>query len=207
MAVMTFADWLARSPLVAILRGVKPDEVEGIAEALETSSIAIVEVPLNSPDPLDSIARLSRNFGSRLLIGAGTVMTPDQVAQIAAAGGKLIVTPHADVAVTRAAKQHGLLAVPGFFTPTEAFALIAAGADALKLFPAEGSRPQVLRAMRAVLPPGTAVLPVGGVDASNIPAWRDAGAAGFGIGSAIYKPGDTPAVVADKAKRLVAATA
>lgn len=207
MAVMTFADWLARSPLVAILRGVKPDEVEGIAEALETSSIAIVEVPLNSPDPLDSIARLSRNFGSRLLIGAGTVMTPDQVAQIAAAGGKLIVTPHADVAVTRAAKQHGLLAVPGFFTPTEAFALIAAGADALKLFPAEGSRPQVLRAMRAVLPPGTAVLPVGGVDASNIPAWRDAGAAGFGIGSAIYKPGDTPAVVANKAKRLVAATA
>lgn len=204
---LTFAGWLARSPLVAILRGVKPDEVEAIAEALETSGIAIIEVPLNSPEPLDSIARLARNFGSRLLIGAGTVMTADQVAQIAAAGGRLIVTPHADVAVTRAAKQHGLFAVPGFFTPTEAFALLAARADALKLFPAEAARPEVLRAMRAVLPAGTAVLPVGGIDASNIPAWRNAGAAGFGIGSAIYKPGDTPAVVADKAKRLVAATA
>jgi 2-dehydro-3-deoxyphosphogalactonate aldolase len=207
VAVNTFTDWLAKSPLVAILRGVKPDEVEAITEALETSGIAIVEVPLNSPDPLDSIARLAKNFGSRLLIGAGTVMTPDQVAQIAAAGGKLIVTPHADVAVTRAAKQHGLLAVPGFFTPTEAFALLAAGADALKLFPAEGASPQVLRAVRAVLPAGTAVLPVGGIDASNMTEWHVAGAAGYGIGSAIYKPGDTPAVVADKARRLIAALA
>jgi len=204
---MIFSDWLKRSSLVAILRGVKPDEVEAIGEALETSGIAIIEVPLNSPDPLDSIARLSRKFGARLLIGAGTVMTADQVAQIAAAGGRLIVTPHADVAVTKAAKQHGLFAVPGFFTPTEAFSLLAAGADALKLFPAEAARPEVLRAMRAVLPAGTAVLPVGGIDASNIAAWRDAGAAGFGIGSAIYKPGDTAATVADKARRLMAATA
>ena len=204
---MIFSDWLKRSSLVAILRGVKPDEVEAIGEALETSGIAIIEVPLNSPDPLDSIARLSRKFGARLLIGAGTVMTADQVAQIAAAGGRLIVTPHADVAVTKAAKQHGLFAVPGFFTPTEAFSLLAAGADALKLFPAEAARPEVLRAMRAVLPAGTAVLPVGGIDASNIAAWRDAGAAGFGIGSAIYKPGDTAAMVADKARRLMAATA
>ena len=206
MAV-TFKDWLARSPLVAILRGVKPDEVEGIAAALEEAGIAIIEVPLNSPNPLDSIARLAKNFGSRLLIGAGTVMSAEQVAQIAAIGGKLIVTPHADVAVTRAAKQHGLFAVPGFFTPTEAFALLAAGADALKLFPAEGSRPEVLRAIRAVLPPETLVLPVGGVEAANIAAWRTAGAAGYGIGSAVYKPGDTAAVVADKARRLVAATA
>lgn len=204
---MTFTGWLKRSPLVAILRGVRPDEVEGIAAALEASGIAIIEVPLNSPDPLDSIARLARSFGSRLLIGAGTVMTEGQVSQVAAAGGKLIVTPHADVAVTRAAKQQGLFAVPGFFTPTEAFALLAAGADALKLFPAEGTRPEVLRAMRAVLPAGTAVLPVGGIDASNMTAWHVSGAAGFGIGSAIYKPGDTPAVVADKAKRLVAAVA
>lgn len=206
MAV-TFKDWLARSPLVAVLRGVKPHEVEGIAAALEQSGIAIVEVPLNSPDPLDSIARLAKNFGSRLLIGAGTVMSPEQVAQIAAVGGKLIVTPHADVAVTRAAKQHGMLAVPGFFTPTEAFALLAAGADALKLFPAEGARPEVLRAIRAVLPPETSVLPVGGVDSANIAAWHAAGAAGYGIGSAIYRPGDTAAVVAEKAKRLVAAVA
>jgi 2-dehydro-3-deoxyphosphogalactonate aldolase len=205
MAVKTFVDWLALSPLVAILRGVKPGEVEAIAAALEDNGVAIVEVPLNSPDPLDSIARLARSFGSRLLIGAGTVMTAQQVGDIAKAGGRLIVTPHADVAVTRAAKQHGMLAVPGFFTPTEAFALLAAGADALKLFPAEGTRPEVLRAMRAVLPPGTAVLPVGGMDAFNMAAWHAAGAAGFGIGSAIYKPGDTAAVVADKAKRLVSA--
>lgn len=207
MAVVTFADWLKRSPLVAILRGVKPDEVEAVAAALEACGIAIVEVPLNSPAPLDSIARLARNFGDRLLIGAGTVMTPDQVAQIADAGGKLIVTPHADVAVTRAAKQHGLFAVPGFFTPTEAFALLAAGADALKLFPAEGARPAVLRAIRAVLPPGTLVLPVGGIDATNMTEWHVSGAAGFGIGSAIYKPGDTAAAVADKARRLLTATA
>ena len=203
---IAFADWLKRSPLVAILRGVKPDEVETIASALEASGILIVEVPLNSPAPLDSIGRLARRFGDRLLIGAGTVMSPGQVAEIAAVGGRLIVTPHADVAVTRAAKEHGLIAVPGFFTPTEAFALLAAGADALKLFPAEGTRPEVLRAMRAVLPPGTAVLPVGGIDAANMAAWRGAGAAGFGIGSAIYKPGDTAAAVAEKAKRLTAAT-
>ncbi len=204
---LKFTDWLARSPLVAILRGVKPDEVEAIGEALAASGIAIVEVPLNSPDPLESIAKLARAFGSKMLIGAGTVMTSAQVEQIAAAGGRLIVTPHADVAVTRAAKQHGVLAVPGFFTPTEAFALLAAGADALKLFPAEAARPEVLRAMRAVLPAGTAVLPVGGIDASNMAAWRAAGASGFGIGSAIYKPGDTAAVVADKARRLTAAIA
>jgi 2-dehydro-3-deoxyphosphogalactonate aldolase len=199
------APWLARCPLVAILRGVKPGEVEAIAAVLEGSGIAIVEVPLNSPQPFDSIARLARVFGDRLLIGAGTVMTANQVAQIAAAGGRLIVTPHADPAVTRAAKQHGLLAVPGFFTPAEAFAMLAAGADALKLFPAEGASPAVLRALRAVLPPGTAVLPVGGIDAGNIAAWRAAGAAGFGIGSAIYRPGDTPAVVAAKARTLLAA--
>ena len=202
-----FSDWLARSPLVAILRGVKPDEVEAIAAALEENGVSIVEVPLNSPDPLNSVARLARGFGDRMLIGAGTVMSPQQVEQIKAAGGRLIVTPHADVAVTKAAKQHGMLAVPGFFTPTEAFALLAAGADALKLFPAEAARPEVLRAMRAVLPAGTAVLPVGGIDASNMAAWHAAGAAGYGIGSAIYKPGDTAAVVAEKAKRLTAAVA
>jgi 2-dehydro-3-deoxyphosphogalactonate aldolase len=197
--------WLDRCPLVAILRGVRPDEVEAIASVLEANGIAIVEVPLNSPSPLDSIARLARGFGDRLLIGAGTVMTAAQVADIAAAGGRLIVTPHADAAVVRAAKQHGLLAVPGFFTPAEAFAMLAAGADALKLFPAEGSSPAVLRALRAVLPAGTAVMPVGGIDASNMAAWRTAGAAGFGIGSAIYKPGDTPAVVEAKAKALTEA--
>jgi 2-dehydro-3-deoxyphosphogalactonate aldolase len=207
LSEVVLGDFLARCGLIAILRGVKPDEVEAIAAALEANGIAIVEVPLNSPEPLESIALLARGFGSRLLIGAGTVMTPAQVRQIAAAGGKLIVTPHADAAVTQAAKQQGLLAVPGFFTPTEAFAMLASGADALKFFPGEASNPSVLRAIRAVLPPGTAVLPVGGIDGSNMAGWRAAGAAGFGIGSAIYKPGDTAEIVAEKARRLIAATA
>jgi 2-dehydro-3-deoxyphosphogalactonate aldolase len=197
--------WLTRCPLIAILRGVKPDEVLAIGEALERQGIAIVEVPLNSPQPMESIRRLAREFGERLLIGAGTVMTAAQVAEIADAGGRLVVTPHADPAVTRAAKQQGLLAVPGFFTPAEAFAMLAAGADGLKLFPAEGASPAVLRALRAVLPSGTAVLPVGGIDASNMAAWREAGAVGFGIGSAIYRAGDSPETVGAKAHALVAA--
>jgi 2-dehydro-3-deoxyphosphogalactonate aldolase len=197
--------WLTRCPLIAILRGVEPDEVLAIGEALERQGIAIVEVPLNSPQPMESIRRLAREFGERLLIGAGTVMTAAQVAEIADAGGSLVVTPHADPAVTRAAKQQGLLAVPGFFTPAEAFAMLAAGADGLKLFPAEGASPAVLRALRAVLPSGTAVLPVGGIDASNMAAWRDAGAVGFGIGSAIYRAGDSAEMVGAKAHALVAA--
>jgi 2-dehydro-3-deoxyphosphogalactonate aldolase len=196
--------YLARCPLIAILRGVHPHEAAAIAAALEAAGIAIIEVPLNSPDPLASIATLARDFGDRVLIGAGTVMTQAQVADIALAGGRLIVTPHADPAITRAAKSRGLIAVPGFFTPAEAFTMLAAGADALKLFPAEAASPAVLRALRAVLPTDTAVLPVGGIDASNIPAWRTAGAAGFGIGSAIYKPGDTAATVAAKARTLLA---
>ncbi len=201
---MSLSPYLARCKLVAILRGVQPHEVAAIAAALETAGIAIVEVPLNSPDPLASIATLARDFGPRLLVGAGTVMTEAQVAEIARAGGRLIVTPHADPVITRAAKSLGLIAIPGFFTPAEAFAMLAAGADALKLFPAEAASPAVLRALRAVLPAGTAVLPVGGIDASNIPAWHAAGAAGFGIGSAIYKPGDTAAMVAAKACTLLA---
>jgi 2-dehydro-3-deoxyphosphogalactonate aldolase len=201
---MGLTPYLARCDLVAILRGIRPEEAVPVAGVLETRGFSIVEVPLNSPDPLASITALARAFGDRMLVGAGTVMTAAQVADIAAAGGKLIVTPHADAAVVRAAKSRGLLAVPGFFTPAEAFAMLAAGADALKLFPAEAASPAMLRALRAVLPVGTMVLPVGGIDASNMTAWRAAGAAGFGIGSAIYKPGDTPAVVDSKALALVA---
>jgi 2-dehydro-3-deoxyphosphogalactonate aldolase len=197
--------WLQRCPLIAILRGVRPDEVEAIGDALEAAGIAIIEVPLNSPDPLASIARLAARFGARLLIGAGTVMTPAQVADIAAAGGRLIVTPHADAAVVREAKARGLVSCPGFFTPTEAFAMLAAGADALKLFPAEAATPAVLRSLRAVLPSGTRVLPVGGIDATNMRPWLDAGAAGFGIGSSIYRAGDSAETVAAKAARLLAA--
>ena len=205
--MMGLADWLKRCPLVAILRGVRPDEVEAIVAALEASGIAIVEVPLNSPDPLDSIARLVARFGDRLLIGAGTVLSPADVGAVAATGARLIVTPHADPTLVRAAKVAGLLACPGFFTPAEAFALLAAGADGLKLFPAEGASPAMLRSMRAVLPTGTLVLPVGGIEAANMAAWRAAGAAGFGIGSSIYRPGDTAETVRDKATKLIAALA
>ena len=199
--------WLKRSPIVAILRGVKPDEVEAIAEALADSGIFVVEVPLNSPQPFDSIGRLAKRFGDTMLVGAGTVMNVDAAQRVADAGGKLIVTPHADVKVTAHAKKSGLFAVPGFFTPTEAFALLEAGADALKLFPAEGASPTVLSAMRAVFPPDTAVLAVGGVNTATIAPWRAAGAAGFGVGSSIYKPGIAAADVRVKAKALVAALA
>ncbi len=202
---MELRHWLTQCPLIAILRGVTPGEVVAVGEALAGERIAIVEVPLNSPQPIDSIGRLARAFGDRLLIGAGTVMTTAQVSEIAAAGGKLVVTPHADATIVRAAKQQGLLTVPGCFTPTEALAMLAAGADALKLFPAEAASPAVLRALRAVLPSGTALLPVGGIDAANIAGWQEAGAAGFGIGSAIYRPGDSPATVAAKARGLVSA--
>ena len=202
---MDLTTLLAACPLVAILRGIRPDEAEAVGEVLVAAGLHIIEVPLNSPDPMDSIARLQRRFGDIALIGAGTVRSAANVEAVAAAGGRLIVTPHADPAVVRAAKAHGLLAVPGCFTPTEAFAMLDAGADALKLFPAEGGSPAMLRAMLAVLPHGTMVLPVGGMEAGTLAPWRAAGAVGFGIGSAIFKPGDDAAAVAAKAARLVAA--
>jgi 2-dehydro-3-deoxyphosphogalactonate aldolase len=199
--------WLRRCRLIAILRGVKRHEAEAIGAALEAAGIAIIEVPLNSPDPIGSIRLLAARFGDRVLIGAGTVKTPAQVEEIAQAGGRLIVTPHAAAPVVHAAKARGLLACPGVFTPTEAFAMLDAGADALKLFPSEAASPTVLRALRAVLPPETAVLPVGGIDAGNMKPWLEAGAAGFGIGSSIYRPGDSAEVVGAKAAKLVAALA
>ncbi|MGC9270313.1 2-dehydro-3-deoxy-6-phosphogalactonate aldolase [Acidiphilium sp.] len=195
---------MADSPWIAILRGVRPDEVEAIGAVLVEMGIRVIEVPLNSPDPFESIARLSRRYGDRALIGAGTVMGEADVARVADAGGQIIVTPHADLAVVLAAKSRGLLIVPGFFTPTEAFAMLRAGVDALKLFPAEAGGPAMLRAIRAVLPAGTMVLPVGGVDPDNVAAWMAAGAAGFGIGSAIYSQGDTAAEVGAKAAKIIA---
>jgi 2-dehydro-3-deoxyphosphogalactonate aldolase len=200
---LTLTDWLARCPLVAILRGLTPDEAVPVGEALVGAGITVLEVPMNSPQPVESIRRLARHFGDRALVGAGTVMTAAQVSEICAAGGQLMVTPHADPELVRVAKAHRLLAAPGFFTPAEAFSLLAAGADALKLFPAEAASPAVLRALLAVLPKGTAVLPVGGMSAETIGPWRAAGATGFGIGSSLYKPGDSAAVVADRARTLI----
>jgi 2-dehydro-3-deoxyphosphogalactonate aldolase len=197
--------WLARCPLVAILRGVQPAEVESICSALERAGVSIVEVPFNSPNPLESISILSRTFGNRMLIGAGTLTTVSQVEEVAAAGGQLIVTPHANTAIVRAAKQAGLFAVPGFFNPTEAFALLDAGADAIKLFPAEVLGPPMLKALRAVLPKSAMVIPVGGVDVNQVAPWLAAGAQGLGVGSSIYKPGDDVSTVEAKATALVAA--
>ena len=202
---MGLIERLGRNPLVAILRGVLPVEVEDIAGALIEAGIGIIEVPLNSPDPFASIGRLARRYGGDALIGAGTVLRVADVDRVAEVGGRLVVTPHAAPDLVRAAKALGMEAAPGFFTPAEAFSLLEAGADALKLFPAEAASPAVLRALRAVLPRGTAVLPVGGMDAATIPDWRAAGAAGFGIGSAVYKPGDSAAVVLGKARILMAA--
>ena len=195
--------WLQRCPIIAILRGVKPEEGEAICAALETSGIVIVEVPLNSPNALETVSVLSRRFGDRMLIGAGTLTEPQQVGEVAAAGGRLIVTPHADTAIVRAAKSQRLFAVPGFFNPTEAFALIHAGADAIKLFPSEVLGVPMLKALRAVLPADAGVIPVGGIDAAAIAPWMGAGALGVGVGSSIYKPGDTAGSVAAKAKALM----
>jgi len=202
MAVM---DWLVQCPLVAILRGVRPDEVEAIGEALFDAGVRVLEVPLNSPEPVESVRRLAAKFGDRALVGGGTFRREAEVDAVARAGGRLLVTPHADPALVRAAKARGMVAMPGFLTPAEAFALLDAGADALKLFPAEAGGPAMLRALRAVLPEGLPLLPVGGVDAASIPAWGAAGAAGYGCGSAIYKPGDTPETVTAKARALLAA--
>jgi 2-dehydro-3-deoxyphosphogalactonate aldolase len=200
-------DWLQRSPLVAILRGLRPDEAVAIGDVLVDAGIVVLEVPLNSPSPFDSIRALSSRYGERALVGAGTVRRTAEVDRLAEAGGRLLVTPHADPTLVRAAKSHGMLACPGFYTPAEAFALLDAGADALKLFPAEAASPAVLRALLAVLPAGTPVLPVGGMAPGTIGPWRDAGAAGFGIGSSLFRPGDTPAAVAAKARALLEALA
>jgi len=202
---MSLAPWLDACPLIAILRGIRPEEAVPVGGALLDAGFAVLEVPLNSPAPFESIRRLHDAFGERALVGAGTVMTEDDVAATARAGGRLMVTPHADPALVLAARARGLIACPGFFTPSEALGLLAAGADALKLFPAEGASPAMLKAMLAVLPKGTPVLPVGGIGVANMAAWRAAGAVGFGIGSSLYRPGDTPEAVGAKARLLVAA--
>jgi len=204
-ALAQFDAAFARCPLIAILRGVRPEEVEDIGEVLVGAGFAIIEVPLNSPEPYDSIARLARRFKGGAAIGAGTVLQYDQVATVAEAGGTLIISPNTNEQVIAAAVADGLVALPGIFTPSEAFEALAAGAAALKLFPAEGASPAVLKAMRAVLPPGTRVLPVGGIVPAAVAAWRQAGAAGFGLGSALYAPGMSADQVAMRAREFIAA--
>lgn len=196
---------LAELPLIAILRGITPDEALPVGLALAEAGFRIIEVPLNSPQPLRSIERLAGALGSRCLIGAGTVMNAEQVEAVAGAGGRLIVMPHGDAAVVRAVKAQGLACAPGIATPSEGFAALAAGADALKLFPAELLTPPVLKALRAVFPADTLFLPVGGITPQNLTAYAAAGATGFGLGSALYKPGLTVAQVQANARAFVEA--
>jgi 2-dehydro-3-deoxyphosphogalactonate aldolase len=202
---MTWDEVLSDLPLIAILRGITPDEAAEVAEALCQAGLKCLEVPLNSPSAMDSIRRLREAVGERAMIGAGTVLTVEAVADAAAAGAQMIIAPNTDEAVIGAAKQAGMIAAPGVFTPTEAFRAIDAGADALKLFPAEAAGPPVLRTMKAVLPPSVPVFPVGGVTPEVMRAYREAGAAGFGIGSAIYRPGVTAQEACERAAAFVRA--
>lgn len=199
------ADYLARMPLIAILRGVAPEEVVPIGEALVDEGFAVIEVPLNSPRPMDSIAALRAALGETILVGAGTVRTTEQLRQVADAGGRLIVMPHGDPDVVRGARAMGLSCVAGIATPTEGFAALSNGADALKLFPAELLSPAVLRAMRGVFPAETLFIPVGGIVPASMAAYRAAGASGFGLGSALYRPGDDVAIVRRNARAFVEA--
>jgi 2-dehydro-3-deoxyphosphogalactonate aldolase len=195
---------LKQCPVVAILRGVKPDEIEAIGDALVEAGIIVIEVPLNSPNPFESISRLARRHGSRALVGAGTVLETADVARVKDAGGELIVAPNFAADVVRAAKAADLVALPGVMTPSEGFAALKAGADGLKLFPAEIIPPAVFKAWRAVFPPDCLLLAVGGVGVDNLKTYAQAGASGYGIGSALYKPGRTPAEIAPLARALVA---
>ena len=192
-------------PLVAILRGVTPQEVESIALGLYGAGFRLIEVPLNSPRAIDSIAVLARCLPLDAVFGAGTVLSTASVDQVQRAGGQLVVMPHSDLRVIEHAKSSGLLCVPGAVTPTEVFACVAAGADAVKLFPAELVTPQVLKAMRAVLPSTLRLLPVGGITPQAMAAYRRAGASGFGLGGALYTPGMTAQAVVERANSFVQA--
>jgi len=197
---------LSHVPLVAILRGIRPEEAVAVGRAIEGAGWRAIEVPLNSPQPLRSIAELARAF-PHLLVGAGTVLQPEQVHEVHRAGARLVVSPNFNADVVRAATDLGIACVPGVCTPTEAFGALDAGASALKLFPAEMIPPAAVKAMRAVLPAASLLLPVGGITAGNMPAYLAAGASGFGIGSALYRPGVGAAEVAQAALEFKAACA
>lgn len=196
---------MAQNGLIAILRGLRPEESVAIGEVLYSAGFRIIEVPLNSPQPYDSIRLLRNSLPPDCVVGAGTVLTEEQVELVKAAGGQLIVMPHSDAKVLRAAKQAGLYLAPGVVTPTEAFAALAEGADVLKLFPAELMNPGVVKALLAVLPKGTALVPVGGISPDNMKPFLDAGVVGFGLGSGLFKPGMTVEQVAQNAKDYVEA--
>jgi len=204
-ALPFFRSCFEQCPLVAIIRGVTPGEAEAIGAALIDNGIRIVEVPLNSPDPLESIRRLAAAFGDRALIGAGTVLEVEQVRQVADVGGRIIVSPGTDAAVISATAQAGLVSSPGYFTPSEAFTALKAGAHALKLFPAEAAPPAVVKAQRAVLPPDVPLIVVGGVTPDKMAAYREAGADGFGLGGGLYRPGQSAEDTAARARAFVAA--
>lgn len=199
---MVIREWLGKCPLIAILRGIQTSEVEDVFSELFTAGIFIAEIPLNSPEPIKSIARAVELFGNRMLIGAGTVTHVPEVVQVRETGAGLIVSPHADAEIVREAKRLKLISIPGVGTATEAFAMLRAGADALKLFPADVMGTLMITRLRAVLPKGTLILPVGGVDAESIPVWREAGADGYGLGSLLYSPGDTGSQVRAKARQM-----
>lgn len=199
--------YLAPLPLIAVLRGITPEEVDAVGDALVDAGFRILEVPLNSPRAFDGIARLAARHGAQCLIGAGTVLDVADVARVRDAGGRIVVMPHADLAVVREAKRLGMVCCPGVATPTEAFAALAAGADGLKMFPAEALPPSVLKAWRAVLPKSALVFAVGGIRPDNMGGYWAAGASGFGTGSNLYKPGADPAEVRKVAGQYAAAFA
>lgn len=196
--------YLKDLPLIAILRGVTPDEIVAVGRSLHDAGFRVIEIPLNSPQPYESIRRLTAELGESCLIGAGTVLTEAQVAEVDAAGGRLIVSPNANLAVIRASKAAGLVSAPGVATPSEGFAALDAGADSLKLFPAEQLGPAVVKAWRAVFPKELALLPVGGITPDNMGPYVAAGANGFGLGSALYKPGLSAAQVSANAQAFAA---
>lgn len=204
-AVQSFTSYFQACPLIAILRGVTPDEVEKIGAALVEAGIRIIEVPLNSPEPLESIRLLAKQLGNQALIGAGTVIDPLDVPRIADAGGQLVVSPNTNPAVIDATVKVGLVSAPGYFTPTEGFAALSAGAHLLKLFPAEAASPMVVKAHRAVLPRTAPLAVVGGILPCMIAEYLAAGANGFGLGGALFRPGQTPQQVSAQARTFVAA--